>query len=132
MTVLVPPEIPWSWIWHLNFTETKQSHSILIETHINHDHIRHTRNNWLGPIFFSPGDTYTKGMLFLLHLGLEGVTEVDNDPKERFGSFKVSTSNESSVCAPSGHSTREQLARGWFLKDYKNICEIKMRAMKTK
>ena len=26
MTVLVPPEIPWSRIWHLNFTETKKSH----------------------------------------------------------------------------------------------------------
>ena len=27
--------------------------SILTETHINHDQIHHTRNNWLGPIFFS-------------------------------------------------------------------------------
>ena len=31
------------------------------------------------------------------HLGLEGVTEVDTDPKERFVSFKVTTSNESSL-----------------------------------
>ena len=39
-------------------------------------------------------------MLFLLHLGLEGVTEVDTDPKERFISFKVTTSNESSLFVP--------------------------------
>ena len=39
-------------------------------------------------------------MLFLLHLGLEGVTEVDTDPKERFLSFKVTTSNESSLFVP--------------------------------
>ena len=51
-------------------------------------------------------------MLFVLHLGLEGVTEVDTDPKVRFVSFKVTISNESSVCAPSEYSTREQLARG--------------------
>ena len=71
-------------------------------------------------------------MLFLLHLGLEGITEVDTDPKERFVSFKVTTSNESSVCAPLEYSIREKLARGTFLKDYKNICKIKMRKMKTK
>ena len=39
-------------------------------------------------------------MLFLLHLGLEGVTEVDNDPKERFVSLKVTTSNESCLFVP--------------------------------
>ena len=71
--------------------------SILTETHINHDQIHHTRNNWLGPIFFSPRDTQTNGMLFLLHLGLEGITEADTDPKEWFVSFKVTTSNESSL-----------------------------------
>ena len=64
--------------------------------------------------------------------GLEGVTEVDTDPKERFVSFKVTTSNESSACAPSEYSTREQLARGAFLKYYKKICKIKTREMKTK
>ena len=31
------------------------------------------------------------------HLGLEGVTEVDTHPKERFVSFKVTASNESSL-----------------------------------
>ena len=71
--------------------------SILTETHINHDQIHHTRNNWLGPIFFSPRDTQTNGMLFLFHLGLEGIAEADTDPKERFVSFKITTSNESSL-----------------------------------
>ena len=55
-------------------------------------------------------------MLFLLHLDLEGVTEVDTDPKERYVSFKVTTSNESSVCAPSEDSTRGELARGHFFE----------------
>ena len=55
-------------------------------------------------------------MFFLLHLDLEGVTEVDTDPKERYVSFKVTTSNESSVCAPSEDSTRGELARGHFFE----------------
>ena len=37
--------------------------------------------------------------------------EVDTDPEERFVSFKITTSNESSFCASSGYSTREQLPR---------------------
>ena len=32
-------------------------------------------------------------MLFLLHLDLEGITEVDTDPKGWFVSFKVTPSN---------------------------------------
>ena len=38
-------------------------------------------------IFLSPGDIHTKGMLFLLHLGLEDITEVNTDPKGKFVSF---------------------------------------------
>ena len=41
--------------------------SILTGAHINHDQIHHTWKNWLGLIFFSPGDIHKKGMLFLLH-----------------------------------------------------------------
>ena len=64
----------------------------------------------------------------MLHLGPEGITEVDTDPKVRFESFKVTPSNDSVLCvyAPSGRSTREQLARGRF------IWKIKMREIKTK
>ena len=43
----------------------------------------------MGPIFFSPGDSHTKRLLVLLHLSLEGITEVDTDPKDMFVSFKV-------------------------------------------
>ena len=48
--------------------------SIFTETH---DQILHIRNNWLGPIFLSPGSSHTKGFIAQLHPGLEGVTEVD-------------------------------------------------------
>ena len=87
----------------------------------------------MGAIFFSPGDTHTNGMLFLLHLGLEGVTEVDTDPKERFVSFQVTTSNESSLFVPlRGIAPEGSWLAGTFLKDYKNTCKIKMKEMKTK
>ena len=65
---------------------------ILTETHINLDQIHHIRKNWLTAIFFSPGDSYTKGLLVLLHLVPEGVTEVGTDPKGRLVSFKVTPS----------------------------------------
>ena len=72
-------------------------------------------------------------MLFLLHLGLEGVTEVDTDPKERFVSFKVTTSNESSLFVPlQGIAPENSWLGGAFLKDYKIISKLKMREMKTK
>ena len=76
----------------------------------------------MGPIFFSPGDTHTKGMLFLLHLGLEGITEVDTDPKGRCLSFKVITSNESSLFVPlEGMVTEKSWLGDTFSKDYKII-----------
>ena len=87
----------------------------------------------MGPIFFSPGDTDTKEMLFLLHLGVEGVTEIDTDPKESFVSFKVTTSNKSSLFVHlQSIATESRWLGGAFLKDYKNICKIKIRDMKTK
>ena len=87
----------------------------------------------MGPIFFFPGDGHTKEMLFLLHLGLEGITEVDTDPKERFVSLKVTTSNEGSLFVPlQSIAPESSWLGGAFLKDYKIICKIKMREMKTK
>ena len=106
-----------------------KDNSILTETHINHDKIHQIINNWLGPIFLSPRNIHTKGLLGQLHPGLEGVTEVDTDPKGRFVSFKITLSNNRvlCVCAPSGHCTREQLIKGRFfegLQNYmKNKCE---------
>ena len=52
----------------------KKDISILTESNIDHDQIHHIRNNWLEPIFFSPGDSHKEGVLVLLHPGLEGVT----------------------------------------------------------
>ena len=72
-------------------------------------------------------------MLFLLHLVLEAITEIEIDPKGRFVSFKVTPSIESSLFAPvQGIAPENSWLRGGFLKDYKTISKIKMREMKTK
>ena len=81
----------------------------------------------MGAIFFSPRDSHTKGLLVLLHLGFEGVTEVTTDPKGRFVSFKVPPSNDRvlSVYVASGHSNREQLARERFFGGLQNYMKNK-------
>ena len=96
--------------------------SFLTETHISLDQIHDIRNNWLGIIFFSPGDSHTKWFLVLLQLGLEGVTEVDTDPKRRFVSFKVIPSNDRvlRVYVPLGHSIKEKLTRGCLSEGLQN------------
>ena len=61
------------------------------------------------------------------------VSEVDTDPYRRFVSFKVATSNESSLFVPlQGIAPENSWLGGAFLKDYKIICKIKMREMKIK
>ena len=84
--------------------------SILTETHINHDQIRHTRNNWLGSNFLSLGESHTKRCLSCFIWDLN----VDTDPKSRFVSCKFTPSNDRVLCvyASSGYSTKEQLDRG--------------------
>ena len=96
--------------------------SVLTETHISHDQIHHLKNNWLGPIVFFPVDSHTKRMLVLLHLGLEGISEVDTDPKERIVSFKVTSSNDRVLYlyVPSVYSIREQLAMRRFFEGPQN------------
>ena len=107
----------------MSFAEKIKNIDILTETYIN-----------LGPIFFSPRDSLTKGLLVLLHLSLEGTTEVDTDPKGGLVSFKVTPLTLITLCAyaTSEYSTREQLAGGVSLKDYKIIWKVKMTEMKTK
>ena len=106
--------------------------SILTETYVNLDQIHHIRNNWWGAIFFFPGDSHTKGLLFLLHLGLGGVTEVDTDPKGRFVSFKVTPSSDRVLCVYAlGIAPGNSCLEGVSLKDCKIIWKIKMREMKT-
>ena len=78
-------------------------------------------------IFFSSGDSHTKGLFVLLHLGLEGITEFDTDLKERFVSYKVISSNDGFICvyAPSGYRTREQLATERSFEGLQNYMESK-------
>ena len=87
---------------------------------------RYIRNNWFGPIFFSPGNSHTKRLLVLLYLGLESITEVDADPKGRFVSFNVTRYIDKVLCvyALSGYSTRE-LARGRFFEGLQNYMKNK-------
>ena len=82
---------------------------ILTKTHINLDQINRIKNNWLGAIFLSTGESHTKRLLVLLYLGIEGVIEIETDSKLRFLSFKVTPSNDRvlGVYAPSGHDTKE-------------------------
>ena len=86
------------------------------------------------PVFFSPGDSHTKGLLVPLHLGLEGITEVDTDSKGRFVSFKVTLSNDRVLCvyAPSGDSAREQLAREHFFEGLQNCVENRNKGNENK
>ena len=58
----------------------------------------------------------------MVHLGLEGITEVDTDPEGRFVSFRVTTFNESSLFVPlQGIAPENSRLGGAFLKDYKII-----------
>ena len=70
---------------------------------------------------------------FLCFIWVLKVSEADTDPERRFVSFKVTTSNESSLFVPlQGIAPENSWLGGAFLKDYKIICKIKMREMKTK
>ena len=60
--------------------------------------LAYIRNNWLGLVSLSPGSSHKKEFIAQLHLGLEGVTEVDTDPKGRFVSFKGTLSNNRVLC----------------------------------
>ena len=65
-------------------------------------------------------------MLFLLHLGLEGVTGVDINPKERFVSFKVTTYNDSFLFAPlQGIAPESSWLGGGFFKGLQKYMQNK-------
>ena len=58
-------------------------------------------------------------MLLLLDLGLEGVTEVETDPKGKFVSFKVTPSNDRVLCVYAlGIAPGNSCLEGVSLKDY--------------
>ena len=85
----------------------------------------------MGAIFFSPGDSHIERLLVLLHLGLEGVTDVDTDSKGRFVYFKFTPYNDRVFCFY-GHSTRKQLSRGHSLKELQNHMKNKNEGNKNK
>ena len=123
----------------MSFAEKNKDISILTEIHINDDQIHHQiyiRNNYLGPIFFSPGDSDTKGSLVLLHPDLEGINEVDTNPKRGFVSFKVTPVpliiELSLFISLQGIEPGNSWLEGVSLKEYKVIWKIKIREMKTK
>ena len=90
----------------------------------------------MGPIFFYPRESHTKGSLVQLHPSIEGITEVDTDPKGVFVSFKVTPlplMTKLSVFMPlQVIATGNNLLRAISLKNYNVIWKIKMREMKTK
>ena len=59
---------------------------------------------------------------------------VETDPKGRFVYFKFTLSNDRVLCvyAPSGESTREQLARGCFLEGLQNYMKNKDKGNENK
>ena len=69
------------------------------------------------------GSIYTKGLLILLHPSLEGITEVNTDPKGGFVSFKVTPlllMTGFSVLMPlQGIAPWNRWLGGVSLKDYK-------------
>ena len=62
----------------------------------------------------------------MLQLNPEGMTEVDTDPKGRFVSFKVTTSNESSLFVPlQGIAAENSLPGGRFFEGLQNYMQNK-------
>ena len=75
----------------------------------------------MGPIFFSPGDSHTKGLLVLLHWVLKVSLRLTLIQKARLCPLRLlPLMTEFCVYAPSGYSTREQLARGRFFEGLQN------------
>ena len=88
----------------------------------------------MGAIFVSSGDIHTKGLLVLLQLGLEGVTEVKTDPKGRFVSFKVTPSTDRVLCVYTlqGMAQWNSWLGGRFFEGLENYMEIKKEGNENK
>ena len=103
--------------------------SILTETHIDHDQIHHIRNNWLYPIFCSPGDSHTTGLL-VPKVSLR-LTLIQKGSLCFLRLLPLMT--EFSVLIPlQGIAPQSSWLGGVSLKDYKIMWKIEMREMKTK
>ena len=72
-------------------------------------------------------------MLFLLHVGLEGITEVDTDPKGRFVYLKVTPSNESSLIVPlQSIASQNSWLGGRFFEGLQNYMQNKNEGNESK
>ena len=105
--------------------------SILTETHINHDQIHHTRNNLLGPIFFSPEGTQ-KECFFCFIWFLKVSLRVTMIQKRGLYPSRLLPLMRVLFVPLQGIAPESSWLGGAFFKDYKNICNLKMREMKTK
>ena len=107
--------------------------NILTGTHINLNQIRHIRNNWLGAIFFSPGDSHTKGFLSCFVWVLKVSLRLKLIQKRGLCPLRLLTlMAEFSVFIPlQGITPGNSCLGGVFLKDYKIIWKIKIREIKT-
>ena len=68
----------------------------------------------------------------MLHLGLQGLTEVDTDPKRSLVSFKVTPPNDRVLCVHALGMAPGKLSIERFFEGLQNHMEKKMREMKTK
>ena len=102
--------------------------SNVTETHINHDQMRHIRNSWLDPIFFSPGVSLTKNgfscFLWVLKVSLR-LTMIQKGSFCPLRWFPLMTVLQ-------GIAPANRRLWGLSLKDYKILWKTKMREMKTK
>ena len=135
MPMLVTLKINWSRIWDSNLAETKIRFKYLTETHINHDQTHHIRNNWLGPIFFSPVtqkdclSSFIRVFKVLLRLIL--IQNRGLCPLRLL--LLMAEFLEFSVFMTLQNITPESsYLQGISLKDYKIIWKIKVREIKAK
>ena len=70
-------------------------------------------------------------MHFLLHLSLERITEVDNDPKERFVSFKATPSNDR-VLSLEGIEPENSWIGGHFFEGLQSYTQNKNKGNESK
>ena len=101
------------------------------ETHTNHGEIHHKRNNWLDPIFFSPGVTQKdcfSSFICVLKVSPR-LTLIQKPGLCRLNLLPLMT--EFSVFMPfQGIAPGNSWLGRLFLKDHKIIWKIKMRKLK--
>ena len=102
-----------------------QLNSILTKTPISYDQIHNMRNNWLGSIFSSSGDSYRKGLPACLIWILKLSLSVALIQMRCLGSLRVFPlmTSFSVFIPPSGYGTKKQLGSGRFFEGLQNYME---------